>query len=449
MDFKELYRRKLTSPAEAVKLVKDGSEVWVGIAVPIPVTLVNALLEREDEVRDITINTVVSLYPQINWGGQNRDSNIKIDCGYPIVGRDKVQNGDFTLTPARFWEMPRVYTDPAIRPMNVAMTMVGPMDKHGYFCMGLGADGTTSIARHAAKKRREGDDRFAVLVQVNNKVPRTRGDNFLHISEIDAIIEQDQDLASLPDEPITEEEMTIGRYCAEFVKDGSTIQLGIGGIPNAVAKVFLEAGVNDLGIHSEMACDTMCELAEAGIVTNRCKNFLPYKSIFTFAMGSQKLYDWIDDNPGVEFYPVNFVNDPHIIGQNDNLVSINACLEIDLTGQICSESIGWKQMTHPGGQVDFVEGAFRSKGGASIIATQATATPSNGNGQRISKIVPNIAPGGIITTPRSCSDYVITEFGVAHIKGQSIRQRVMNVINIAHPDYRDELRFEARKRNLI
>lgn len=449
MDYLEMYKSKLTSPQEAVKFVKDGTEVWVGIAVPIPVALVNALLEREGEVRDVTINTVVDLYPQIKWRNQNRDSNIKIDCGYPVANRDKVVSGDFTLTPNRFWEMPRVYTDPSVRPMHVPMTLVTPMDKHGYFCMGLGADGTLDTIHNAARRRREGDDRYAVLVQVNNRVPRSRGLNYIHISEVDAIIEQDQELASLPEKPISDVEMTIGNYCAEFVKDGSTIQLGIGGIPNAVAKVFLDMGVEDLGIHSEMACDTMSELAAAGIITNRRKNYMPYKSIFTFAMGSQKLYDWIDDNPGVEFHPVNFVNDPCIIGQNDNLVSINACLEIDLTGQICSESMGWRQYTHPGGQLDFVEGAFRSKGGVSIIATTATATPRNMGGKMISKVVPNIALGGIITTPRSCSDYVITEYGVAHIKGQSIRQRVKNVVAIAHPDFRDELMFEARQRNLI
>ncbi len=449
MDLKEIYSRKLMSPEEAAKLVKNGSEVWAGIAVPIPLALVNALLAREDEVEDITINIVVDLYNQVKWRNQNRNSNITIDCGYPTVSRDKVQCGDFTLTPARFWELPKVYTDPRIRPMNVAMLLVTPMDKHGYFCLGLGADGTLPIARNVARRRREGDDSAKVLVQVNSKVPRSRGENYIHISEVDAIVEQDQELACIPDGVIGEEEMTIGRYCAEFVKDGSTIQLGIGSIPNAVAKVFLESGVQDLGIHSEMACDTMRDLAQAGIVTNRKKSFLPYKSIFTFAMGSQKLYDWIDDNPGVEFRAVDFVNDPYIVGKNDNMVSINACLEIDLTGQICSESMGWKQYTHPGGQLDFVEGAFRSKGGVSIIATQATATPSSGGGKRISKIVPNIAPGGIITTPRSCADYVITEFGVAHIKAQSIRQRVKNVIAIAHPDYRDELEFEARRRNLI
>jgi len=449
MDLKEAYKQKLKTPEEAARMVKDGSEVWAGIAVPVPVALVNALLARENEARDITINIIVDLYPQIKWRNQNRDSNIKVDCGYPTASRDKVQSGDFTLTPVRFWEGPKVYTDPRIRPMDVAMLMATPMDRHGYFCLGLGADGSLPIARNIARRRREGDDKALVLVQVNNNVPRSRGDNYIHISDVDAIVEYDQELATVPNGEPSKEEMIIGRYCAEFVKDNCTIQLGIGNIPNAVAKVFLESNVKDLGIHSEMACDTMRELTEAGIVTNRKKNFMPYKSIFTFAMGSRQLYDWIDDNPGVEFHSVDFVNDPYIIGKNDNLVSINACLEVDLTGQICSESMGWRQYTHPGGQLDFVEGAFRSRGGVSIIATQSTATPSKGEGKRISKIVPNIALGGIITTPRSCADYVVTEFGVAKIKGQSVRQRVKNIIAVAHPDYRDELEFEARRRNLL
>lgn len=449
MDLKEAYKQKLKTPEEAARMVKDGSEVWAGIAVPVPVALVNALLARENEARDITINIIVDLYPQIKWRNQNRDSNIKVDCGYPTASRDKVQSGDFTLTPVRFWEGPKVYTDPRIRPMDVAMLMATPMDRHGYFCLGLGADGSLPIARNIARRRREGDDKALVLVQVNNNVPRSRGDNYIHISDVDAIVEYDQELATVPNGEPSKEEMIIGRYCAEFVKDNCTIQLGIGNIPNAVAKVFLESNVKDLGIHSEMACDTMRELTEAGIVTNRKKNFMPYKSIFTFAMGSRQLYDWIDDNPGVEFHSVDFVNDPYIIGKNDNLVSINACMEVDLTGQICSESMGWRQYTHPGGQLDFVEGAFRSRGGVSIIATQSTATPSKGEGKRISKIVPNIALGGIITTPRSCADYVVTEFGVAKIKGQSVRQRVKNIIAVAHPDYRDELEFEARRRNLL
>lgn len=450
LNLKELYKERLMSAPEAAGMVKNHSEVWIGIAVPVPLALVDALVEREPEVEDITINHIVDIHPQNTWRKMGRETNIKVDCGYPSASRDLVVSGEFTLTPNRFTELPKIYTDENFRPMNVAMVLVTPMDKHGYFCLGVGADATLAIAKNAAKKRREGDDSYMVLAQVNNYVPRSRGMNYLHISDITAIVEQDQELAVIPETlEMTPEETTIGRYCAEFVKDGSTIQLGIGSIPNAVALAFLDTHVKDLGIHSEMACDTMTNLWEAGIVTNRRKTFMPYRSIFTFAMGTRKLYDWIDDNPGVEFYPVDFVNNPHIIGKNDNMVSINACLQVDLTGQICSESLGYKQYTHPGGQLDFVDGAFQSKGGVSIIATTSTATPSSGNGEMISKIAPQITPGGIITTPRSCADYVVTEYGAAKIKGQSIRQRVKNIISVAHPDFRDELMFEARRRNLI
>lgn len=450
MDIHEMYKSRKMSAEEAVMLVKNRTEVWCGIAVPVPMALVNALVAREHEVEDITINHIVDIHPKLNWYNQTRETNIKIDCGYPSVSRAKVQSGDFTMTPNRFCELPKIYTDENFRPMHVAMIMVTPMDRHGYFCMGLGADATLAIARNAARRRHEGDLRYAVIAQVNSKVPRSRGLNYIHISEISALVEQEQDLAVLPETTgMTPEEMTIGRYCAEFVKDGSTIQLGIGSIPNAVSKAFLDTHVKDLGIHSEMACDTMKELWDAGIVTNRRKSFMPHRSIFTFAMGTKALYDWIDDNPGIEFHPVDFVNNPHIIGMNDNLVSINASLEVDLTGQVCSESMGYKQYTHPGGQLDFVDGAFQSKGGVSIIAMKASASPRSSGGKMISKVVPNITPGGIITTARSCADYVITEFGVAKIKGQSVRQRVRNLISVAHPDFRDELRFEAEKRNLI
>lgn len=450
MNLPEMYKNKMMSAEEAVKKIKNGTEVWCGIAVPVPMSLVNALIEREPEVENITINHIVDIHPKLKWYNQNRDSNIKVDCGYPSSCRAKVVSGDFTMTPNRFCELPKIYTDEKYRPMHVAMLMVTPMDKHGYFCLGLGADATLPIALNAARRRREGDDRYLVLAQVNPQVPRSRGRNYIHISEIDAIVEQEQDLAVLPETTeMSNEEMTIGRYCADFVKDGSTIQLGIGSIPNAVAKAFLDTHVKDLGIHSEMACDTMRELWEAEIVTNRRKTFMHNRSIFTFAMGTRALYDWIDDNPGVEFHPVNFVNNPGNIGKNDHMVSINACLQVDLTGQICSESMGWQQYTHPGGQLDFVDGAFQSYEGVSIIAMEAVARPRANNGEAISKIVPNITPGGIVTTPRSCADYVITEFGVAKIKGQSVRQRVKNLVSVAHPDFRNELMSEARRRNLI
>jgi acyl-CoA hydrolase len=229
-----------------------------------------------------------------------------------------------------------------------------------------------------------------------------------------------------------------------MVPDEATIQLGIGGIPNAVA-VCLE-DKKDLGVHSEMACDNMRVLWEKGVITNRKKNFMPDKCIFTFAMGSQKLYDWIDDNPGVEFRHVSWVNDPYIIGLNDNLISINAAIEVDLTGQACSESIGHKQYTHPGGQLDFVNGSYRSKGGKSILAFESVANSPDGP---VSRITWQLKPGAIVTTPRTDIDYVVTEYGVASLKAQSARTRAKRLIAIAHPDYRDELTFHARQLNIL
>lgn len=449
MNWDEMYRRKLTTPDQAAAMVKNHSEVWAGVGAGTPVALVNALVDREEKVEDITINQLVDLYPQIKWENLNRDSNIIIDNGYAVSSRQKVIAGDFTMTPTTFYQLPQTYTDEDLRPMHAALLLATPMDENGYFCLGLGADTTLPIARNSARRRRAGDDRYMVIVQVNERVPWTNGDNFIHISDVDAVVEMDQELAVLPDGgPPDKVEKMIGNYCAEFVQDGSTIQLGIGSIPNAAAQAFLYNGVQDLGIHSEMACDTMRDMWEAGVVTNKRKTLLPHRSVFTLAMGTQKLYDWISNNRGVEFYPVDFVNNPFVIAKNDRMVSINACLEVDLTGQTASESVGWKQYTHPGGQLDFVEGASLSREGVSIIATQSTATP-RGSGKRISKIVPNISVGGIVTTPRACAHYIVTEYGVAKIKGQSVRQRVKNLIAIAHPDFRDELRFVARQRQLI
>lgn len=250
MDLKEMYKERLMSAEQAVKMVKNNTEVWIGIAVPVPLALVDALVAREPEVENISINHIVDIHPQNTWRKLGRETNIRVDCGYPSVSRELVVSGEFTMTPNRFCELPKIYTDENFRPMHVAMVLVTPMDKHGYFCLGVGADATLAIAKNAAKKRREGDDRYMVLAQVNNQVPRSRGMNYLHISEITALVEQDQDLAVLPDTPpMTPEEELIGRYCAEFVKDGSTIQLGIGSIPNAVAQAFLDTHVQDLGVH--------------------------------------------------------------------------------------------------------------------------------------------------------------------------------------------------------
>lgn len=431
MDFKEEYKKKLMTADEAVKLIPDNSMVLCNVAVGHPTALVNALCRRRHEISNVEFFYVVDLYDS-EIKNVEPDSGLKIDLGYPILHRKDVQEGRFTFSPIRFWEAAKVFAE--YRKPTVTMHLVTPMDKHGYFCLGLGADYGLPASRVAEK----------ILVQVSNTVPRSHGENYLHISQIDAIVEEDQVLFTLPEVPSNPRELLIGQYCAELIPDGATIQLGIGGIPNAAA-IALESK-KDLGVHSEMACDTMRGLWEKGVITNRKKTFLPGRCVFTFAMGSQKLYDWIDENPGIEFRCVEFVNDPYVIGQHDNLISINAALEVDLTGQACSESIGPKQYTHPGGQLDFVNGAFRSRGGKSILAFESLANTPEGP---VSRITAQLKPGAIVTTPRHDIDYVITEYGIAHLKGQSVRERAKRLIAIAHPDFRDQLKFEAKRLNLL
>jgi 4-hydroxybutyrate CoA-transferase len=430
LDYKEQYRQKLMSADDAVKLIPDHSIVLTNVAVGHPVALVNALVRRQDEIQDVELFYVVDLY-DTDIKDIHPESGLKVDLGYPVIHRRDVQEGKFYHSPVRFCDAARIFQE---RKVATTMHLVAPMDEHGYFCMGVGADYGLAAMRMAEK----------VLVQVSSTVPRSHGENFVHISQVDAIVEAEQQLFQLPDIPPNANEEIIGQYCAEFVQDGATIQLGIGGIPNAAATALVNK--KDLGVHSEMACDTMRLLWEQGVITNRKKTLLPDRCVFTFAMGSQKLYDWINDNRGIEFRGVEWVNDPYVIGLNDNLISINGALEVDLTGQACSESIGHLQHTHPGGQLDFVNGAYRSKGGRSILAFESLANTPEGP---VSRITWQLKPGAIVTTPRHDVDCVVTEYGVARLKGQSIRERAKRLIAIAHPDHRDELTFYARKLHLL
>ncbi len=268
--------------------------------------------------------------------------------------------------------------------------------------------------------------------------------NFLHISEIDAIIEDNVQLAALPLLPPNENEETIGKYIGEMVEDGSCIQLGIGSLPGAVALALEDK--KDLGVHTEMLSDAIRILWEKGAVTNRCKNINPDISITTFALGSQELYKWLHDNPSVHFFSTDYVCSPYIVGQHDKMISINSALQVDLSGQINAESIGPKQYTHTGGQQDFIMGTYISKGGKGIIALESTAETKQG---RVSKIVPHLDYGSFVTTGRNDVDYVVTEYGVADLKNWSMRERAKKLIAIAHPDYRDELTFAAKKAHFI
>ncbi len=431
MDSKAMYKEKLTTADQAVALIKDESSIAVPVAVGQPPTLINALARRKDQFTRAELLTVVDVYPTL-FHNSDRDPAFILDYSYCIAQRKGLQEGKYVYTPGRLGDVPR-WPDWG-RKFNVVMFQAAPMDSHGYFSLGLSCDYTLPWARQAD----------LVLVQVNENMPRTFGQNFVHISEVTALIEDHVPLATLPEVPPNDNEKIIGQYIADLVENGSCIQLGIGGIPNAAA-LALE-NKKDLGIHTEMVADSMRVLWEKGVVTNRKKTFMPDVMCCTFALGTRELYDWLDDNPMVQFYPTDFVNNPEVIARIDNMVSVNSTMEMDLSGQACSESIGHIPYTHTGGQADFVLGASRSKNGKSILAFESTAVTKDG---MVSKIVPHLKPGSFITTTRYDVQYAVTEYGVAQLKGQSMWERVKRLINIAHPNFRDQLRFEAQQAHFI
>ena len=311
---------------------------------------------------------------------------------------------------------------------NVFIAAVTPMDRHGYF----------KIPLCLIHEKTFMDAADMVIVQVNANLPHVWGDTEVHISQVDYIVEADSPLPYLPESTPSERDMTIGGYIAEMINDGDTIQLGIGGIPDAAALSLMDK--HDLGVHSEMITNSMVTLVENGVITGRKKTLHKGKIVGTFAYGTQKLYDMLDNNPSVLMLRGSYVNDPWVVARNDNFVSVNSCLAVDLSGQICSESIGPRQYSGTGGQVDMAVGASHAKGGRNIIAVPATK-----KGGTVSSITTQLAPGSIVTLSRNEVDCVVTEFGVAWLKGRNVRQRVENLIAVAHPDFRAELRADAEK----
>ena len=306
------------------------------------------------------------------------------------------------------------------------------MDKNGYFSFGT----VNSYSAAMLEKARR------VFVEVNRNQPRAVCGGQVHISRVDAIVEHDCELPVLPPTVLDETSLTIGGLIAEQIPDGACIQLGIGAIPDAVGAALKSK--HDLGIHTEMFTDSMVELIECGAVNNSKKQLHPGVSVTTFAFGSKRIYDFIDDNPAIAILPVDYVNDPAVICRNDNMISINAALEVDLWGQVCAESVGTKHISGSGGQIDYVRGACQSKGGKSFIAF-----PSTAKGGTISKIKSILTPGAVVTTSKNDVDYIVTEYGVAHLRGEPLSSRARQLIAIAHPDVRDELTFEAKKRGIL
>ncbi len=426
MNVQELYKSKCVSAEEAVKHIKSGNRVVVGHACGEPSALVDAMVANKEQYENVELVHMVAMGKAEYCLPENEKHFHHNAIFVGGTTRKAVEEGRADFTPVFFHEVPKLWK--TTLPVDVALIQVSSMDEHGYFSFGVSSD-YTKPAAEAAK---------IVIAQVNKEMPRTLGDNFIHVSDIDYLVECDRPIIELQPPKIGDIEREIGRYCASLIEDGDTLQLGIGAIPDAVLAFLGEK--KDLGIHSEMFSDGILKLIEDGVVTGKAKSFMPGKLVVTFLMGTKKLYDWVNDNPAVYMAPVDFVNHPMVVCKNDNIISINSCVAVDLMGQVASESIGLKQISGVGGQVDFVRGAGMAKNGKAIMAMPSTVKG------KASKIVAFLDEGAAVTTSRNDVDYVITEYGIAHLKGETLRERARQLINIAHPDFRDELKVEFEKR---
>jgi len=427
MNWKEIYQSRLCTPEDAVSVIQSGQRIVVGHACGEPQVLVDALVAQADRLENVEIVHMVAM-GKAKYCQEGMEKHFRHNALF--VGgstRKAVNEKRADYTPCFFSEIPRLFKEGYL-PVDVALIQVSPPDEHGFCSFGVSVDYTRPAAL-AAK---------TVIAQVNDQMPRTLGDSFIHVSELDYIVETSIPLIELPKPGITKVEEQIGYYVSQLVEDGSTLQLGIGAIPDAVL-LFLK-DKKDLGIHTEMFSDGVVELVEAGVITNKAKTCHPGKIVANFLMGTKKLYDFVHNNPLVEMYSVDYTNDPFVIAKNAKMISINSALQVDLTGQVCADTIGYKQYSGVGGQVDFVRGASRSPGGKSIIALPSTAM----NG-KVSRIVTHLDEGAAVTTSRNDVHFIVTEYGYADLRGKSLRQRGEALIQIAHPDFRESLKQHLSK----
>lgn len=430
MKWKTVYDTRIKDATEAVRAIESGQRVVISHACGEPQTLVEAMVARGPELQAVEIVHMVAMgkaaYCRPEMAGHFRHNSLFVGG----TTRQAVNEGRADFTPVFFSEIPSLFRDGYL-PVDVALVQVSPPDQNGFCSLGISVDYTLQALRSAR----------LVIGQVNRFMPRTLGDSFVHVSELDILVPWDEPLIELPKPQISEVEESIGRNVAHLVPDGATLQLGIGAIPDAVLRFLTDK--NDLGIHSEMFSDGVVDLYEAGVINNKVKTLHPGKMVVTFLMGTRSLYDFVHDNPIVEMHSVDYTNNPYIIGQNDQLISINSALQVDLYGQVCADTIGYRQYSAVGGQVDYVRGARLSRGGKSIIAL-----PSTASGGKLSRIAVHQEEGAAVTTSRNDVDYVVTEYGIAGLRGKTIRQRANALIEIAHPQFREELRAEAKKHGI-
>jgi acyl-CoA hydrolase len=421
MNWSDEYQRKRMSAAQALNAVASGNRVWIQSGCGTPSVLVDALVARAGELRDVEIVHMKTLgsadYTRPEYAGHFRHRGLFLGDNV----REAVADGRADYTPIFLSEIEGLFASGAL-PLDVVLMQVSPPDTHGFVSLGTTVDCTLTLARYAK----------VVIAEVNRRMPRTHGETNVHISHISAIVESDRPLLELEAEPFNETHMRVGANVASLIPDGATLQTGIGGIADAVLHCLGDK--HDLGIHTELVPDGAVDLMEAGIINGERKTLHRGKAVVAFVLGSQRLFDFVHENPSFEFRPISYTNDPFVVAQNERMVAINGALQVDLTGQVCADSIGTRPYSGFGGQIDFIRGAARSKGGVPIIALPATAKHGT-----VSRIVPVLDPGAGVVTSRADVHYVVTEHGIAYLHGKTLRERAEALIAIAEPRFQGEL----------
>ncbi len=421
------YRSKVTDAGSALSHIHSGDRIYVGGGAGVPRVLMANLTNHASRLRDVEITHILTFdeapYVLPKYAGSFRVNALFIGNNV----RTAVQEGRADFTPVFLSEIPSLFRDGSL-PLDAALISVGPPDEHGFCSFGVEVGATKPAAEEAR----------IIIAEVNQKMPRTLGDSFIHVSRLTHIVEVDYELPEVPQGGSSELHLLVGRHIAEMIPDGATLQMGIGSIPDAVLQNL--GSHRDLGIHTELFSDGVIDMVDRGVITCSRKTFHPGKIVAGFLFGSRRLYEFVHNNPMLEMHPTDYVNDPFNIAQNEKMVAINSALQVDLTGQVCADSIGARLYSGAGGQVDFIRGAARSKGGLPIVAFLSTA-----KNDTLSRIVPTLYEGSGVVTTRNDVHYVATEFGVASLHGKSVRERARELIRIAHPNFREELTRSARE----